>query len=180
MWAMARSMKRTRIIVVFSVLSLVCVVSTIEAADQEKQPKAKAVTKAKATKIAKTKAAPKVASPAAAAIAEDVALAAFDSFTLEWMKKLSETEEFRKTRVQVKPAADGFSAEYTGYLPNRYIHVKKTESADTPYVGILTYHEKILRCNGKSKEDALKGPFEQVETQQVSEIFRFTKGKWVY
>jgi hypothetical protein len=96
------------------------------------------------------------------------------------MKKLAETEGFRKSRAQVKQSLDGFSAEYTGYLPHRYIHVKKTESADTPYVGILTYYEKTLRCTGKTKEEALQGPFNQVDTSQVSEIFRFTKGKWVY
>jgi len=170
----------TRRIVIFSVLFLAYALGNAGAAEQQKQSEKKAVTKAKATTTAKTKALPKIAAPAAAAISEDVALASFDAFTLEWMKKLADTEEFRKTRAQIKPATEGFSAEYTGYLPHRYIHIKKTESSDTPYVGILTYYEKTLRCTGKTKEEAMKGPFDQVETNQVSEIFRFTKGKWVY
>ena len=74
----------------------------------------------------------------------------------------------------------GFVAEYTGYLPHRYTVVKPTESKATPFVGVLTYRKKKMRCVGKTKEAALEGPFEQAGTSQVSEIFRFTKGKWVY
>jgi hypothetical protein len=96
------------------------------------------------------------------------------------MQKLAQTESFQKSRAQVVESPEGFAAEYVGYIPERKINVKKTDSSDTPYVGILTYSEKRLRCAGKTKEAALQGPFEQVDTSQVSEIFRFTKGKWVY
>jgi hypothetical protein len=58
--------------------------------------------------------------------------------------------------------------------------VKKTDSKETPFVGILTYFEKTMRCVGKTKEEALKGPFQPSDSKQVSEIFRFTKGKWMY
>lgn len=176
---MAQHVKRASILTVLSIFSFTCLLSVAMAAEQKKENKPKAVVKAKTTQKSRTKASPKIAIPTAV-ISEDAALAAFDTFTLEWMKKLAETEEFRKSRAQVKQSLDGFSVEYTGYLPHRYIHVKKTESKDTPYVGILTYYEKTLRCTGKTKEEALKGPFDQVDTSQVSEIFRFTKGKWVY
>lgn len=177
---MAQRVKRASIITVLSVFSLICLFNVATAAEQKKETKPKTVVKTKTVKKSKAKAAPKIAAPAAVVISEDVALAAFDAFTLEWMKKLAETEGFRKSRAQIKQSPDGFSAEYTGYLPHRYIHVKKTESADTPYVGILTYYEKTLRCTGRTKEEALQGPFNQVDASQVSEIFRFTKGKWVY
>jgi hypothetical protein len=151
------------------------------AADQEKKSPAKTVAKPQSTKATKSRATTKKATaPTLALVSEDVALAAFDAFTIEWMKKLAETETFRRSQAKVVQAPEGFSAEYTGYLPHRYIHVKKTEATDTPYVGILTYYEKKLRCTAKTKDEALKGPFDQVETSQVSEIFRFTKGKWVY
>jgi hypothetical protein len=115
------------------------------------------------------------------AISEDAALASFDAFTIEWMKKLAQTEEFRRTQtLKVTQSSEGFTAEYMGYLPHRYIVVKKTSSSETPFVGILTYFEKTLRCVGKTREEALKGPFDHAATNQVSEIFRFTKGKWVY
>lgn len=147
-------------------------------------PKAKTV-KSKSQAKTAAKAAPKApdqaeAIAAAVDVSEDAALASFDTFTIEWMKKLEETEQFHKTKAKVTESPEGFSAEYTGYLPPRYTHVKKTESSDTPYVGILTYYEATLRSSGKTKEEAMQGPFSQVEQTQVSEIFRFTKGKWEY
>lgn len=153
----------------------------VATAEQEKPPKTKRAEKAKATQSAKRQSEPQPSPPPLAAlVSEDVALEAFDAFTIEWMKKLKQTEEFRRTQARISQLPDGFSAEYTGYLPHRYIHVKKTEATDTPYVGILTYYERTFRCNAKTKDEAVKGPFEQTETTQVSEIFRFTKGKWVY
>ena len=180
MHAKAWNAKHAGRIALFSILSFVYIVSIAAAEEQRPKAKTKSSAKAKVARATKPKSTPKIAAPEAALVSEDIALSSFDTFTLEWMKKLLETEDFRKTRAQVKPSPEGFIAEYTGYLPPRYIHIKKTESADTPYVGILTYYEKTLRCTGKTKEEALKGPFDQVGTSQVSEIFRFTKGKWVY
>src|SRR5205823_7096187 len=149
------------------------------AADQQGAPPAKHPAKPARTaagKPAKTAPAP----PPLIDLTEEAVQTSFDAFTIEWMKKLSDTEEFHRTQtVTVSESAEGFAAEYVGYLPHRYIIIKKTESKDTPFVGILTYYEKTMRCVGKTKEEALKGPFEASDSQQVSEIFRFTKGKWV-
>ena len=82
--------------------------------------------------------------------------------------------------MKVSETADGFVAEYSGYLPHRYTQVKPTKSKDTPFVGILTYYKKKMRSVGKTKGQAIQGPFEQNGTSQVSEIFRYTKGEWVY
>jgi hypothetical protein len=164
-----------------SLLTLTLTTSRVSAADQAKKSPTKSIKKTNATQSAKRQPdQAKIVSPTLTAISEDVALSAFDTFTIEWMKKLEQTEEFHRTQAKISQAPDGFSAEYTGYLPHRYIHVKKTEATDTPYVGILTYYERTFRCNAKTKDEVLKGPFDQVETTQVSEIFRFTKGKWVY
>jgi hypothetical protein len=140
-------------------------------------------TKSKSVAVAKAKAPKKGGKRKsfAAAVTQDHALASFETFTIEWMTKLAQTEEFQRTqRMQVSQASEGFTAEYIGYLPHRYITVKKTASKETPFVGILTYYEKVLRCVGKTQEEATKGPFNQTDVRQVSEIFRFTKGKWVY
>ena len=126
---------------------------------------------------------PKASSPAllTADVTEEAALASFDTFTQEWMHKLSQTEEFQRTqRKKVIQSTVGFSAEYIQYLPHRYIMVKKTQSQETPFIGILTYFEETLQSSGQTKEQALQGPFNAINTKQVSEIFRFTKGKWVY
>jgi len=148
------------------------------------EPKAASSAKkaAKSAAVAATKPTkPKPATPPEPEFTEDAALASFDIFTIEWMKKLSRAEEFRRTQdVKVSESPEGFLAEYIGYFPHRYIIVKKTDSKDTPFVGILTYYEKTMRCTGKTKEEALQGPFQPASSLQVSEIFRFTKGKWEY
>ena len=169
---------------ILCILALLVSFGVITAAEQSPKASSPKTTKAKSkpTQTTEKKSRPQSKSTGKAEllVTEDMALATFDAFTIEWMKKLEDTEPFHKTKAQVIQSTEGFSAEYTGYLPHRYIRVKKTESTDTPYVGILTYYEKKLRCTGKTKEEALQGPFDQVDTSPVSEIFRFTKGKWVY
>lgn len=142
-----------------------------------KSPKTKSA-KAKSTR---SKAPAKKTPPAPVVVDEAAVHASFETFTLDWMKKLAEAEEYhRQEQLKVSQTGETFSAEYVGYLPQRFVAVKKTTSTETPFVGTLTYYERTLRCTGKTKEAATQGPFEQVETLPVKEIFRFTKGKWVY
>jgi hypothetical protein len=150
-------------------------------AEQKADPAPKKAAKKTSTVPARKPAKSESTTPPQPEFTEDAALASFDVFTIEWMKKLSRAEEFRRTQdVKVTQSTEGFLAEYTGYLPHRYITIKKTESKDTPFVGILTYYEKTMQCAGKTKEEALQGPFQPAGSQQISEIFRFTRGKWEY
>ena len=145
-----------------------------------KSTKAKS-TKAKTTKAKTTKSKATAKQAAPVVIDEVVVQSSFETFTLDWMKKLAEAEEYhRQEQLKVSQNGEIFSAEYVGYLPQRFVAVKKTTSTETPFIGTLTYYERTLRCTGKTKEAATQGPFEQVETTPVKEIFRFTKGKWVY
>lgn len=167
---------------VFAVLlpcfALLVALRTSFADEQKAAPPAK---KSSKPIVAKEPAKPELLTPPQPEPTEDAVLASFDAFTIEWMKRLSQAEEFHRTsKMKVIEAPEGFSAEYVGYLPHRYITIKKTESEDTPFVGILTYYEKTMRCVGKTKEEALQGPFQPSDSQQVSEIFRFTRGKWEY
>jgi hypothetical protein len=184
MRAITRRTKSIGTIFILCILALLASFEVITAAEQPPKASVAKTTKTKPTPKQtaekKLRSQSKTTGKADLLVTEDMALATFDAFTIEWMKKLEDTEPFHKTKAQVIQSTEGFSAEYTGYLPHRYIRVKKTESTDTPYVGILTYYEKKLRCTGKTKEEALQGPFDQVDTSPVSEIFRFTKGKWVY
>ena len=180
MGAIASQTKRMGIVIFLGVVTFLSISNTTTAETQAKNPSVKKGVKTKTLQAAKSPLHKKSAKAEPLVITEESVLATFDTFTTEWMQKLALTEDFRKSQAHLVESPDGFAAEYTGYVPERLINIKKTDSTDTPYVGVLTYFEKKLRCAGKTKEDALKGPFEQVETSQVSEIFRFTKGKWVY
>lgn len=113
--------------------------------------------------------------------AEVRARLSFALFTRVWMEKLIATEQFQRARqLTITETADGFVAEYTGYLPHRYTTVKATASPVTPFIGILSYYKKTMRSVGETKQQAMRGPFEQAGTSQVAEIFRYTAGEWVY
>ena len=101
----------------------------------------------------------------------------FDSFTAEW---ISQRAKAQKAYHKVKKLKKGFSAEYVELLPRRFLKVKKTESEETPYIGILSYYKKTFRSTAKTKKAALEGPFVDLGTGSVSEIFRYSGGKWVY
>lgn len=151
------------------------------AVNASEKPKKAPVVKLTAKKTTDTSTRTKAAAKAAPQISEETVRTSFETFTQEWMNKLVEAEEFQRTKqVKVSETPEGFAAEYVGYLPQRTIEIRKTEYTDTPFVGTLTYQERTMRCSGKSKEEALQGPFQQVKTSPVREIFRFTKGKWVY
>src|SRR5581483_8147402 len=158
-----------------SIIIIACLlISPLFTNAAEKKTDKKAVAKQTKVKAAvpRKKAAPKTAEKAAPAVDEATVRTTFETFTQEWMAKLAEAEEYHRTqRMKITENSDGFSAEYVGYLPQRFIEVKKTEYVDTPYIGTLTYYERTLRCTGKTKEQALQGPFEQVETSPVREIF---------
>ena len=113
---------------------------------------------------------------------EDTVFQSFDAFTRQWMEKLARAEEFhRSQRMAVRKTDGGFEAEYTGYdLPSRRITLKKTTSSLTPFIGILTYYEKVLRSFGRTQKEAMQGPFEVLGTNEVMEVFRYTQGKWEY
>lgn len=113
----------------------------------------------------------------ASQLAEEAAQASFDTFTAEWIKKRTRAQQAHR---KITKARAGFVVEYAEALPTRFLKVKKTASEVTPFIGILSYYQKTFRSTGKTKKKALGGPFEERETQSVSEIFRYTEGKWVY
>lgn len=110
-------------------------------------------------------------------LAEEAARQSFDTFTITWMRKLTKIDRHKE---KVTETNGSFSVEYLKYLPTRYTVVKKTKSEETPFIGILTYYKRKFHSTGTTKKEALAGPFEELATKQVSEIFRYTKGKWVY
>src|SRR5262245_23220380 len=86
-------------------------------------------TKAAKTKTAKTKTPPPPSkkAPTAPVIDEAAVHSSFEIFTQEWMKKLAEAEEYHRTDlIKISQNGEIFHAEYVGYLPQRFIEVKRT------------------------------------------------------
>lgn len=107
----------------------------------------------------------------------------FSEFQTEWMQKLNTQGRHGKEGAQVLAALnkDGmYVAEYIELSKPTSSEVKSTGVKDSPYVGILHYDKTVYNAEGKTKEEALQGPYRIANEQSITEIFRFSKGKWVY
>ncbi|MGQ9483849.1 MAG: hypothetical protein ACUVSA_02420 [Desulfosoma sp.] len=105
----------------------------------------------------------------------------FESFQSEWMKKLSQHGLYgpHKVSFEEMKGQKKVLARYSELGVVKDSQVKKTESKACPFVGVLSYEEKICESEGPSRAEAAKGPF-SCATRTVTEVFRFVNGKWVY
>lgn len=105
----------------------------------------------------------------------------FKSFQSEWMMKLSQHGLYgpHKVSFEEMKGQKKVLARYSELGALKESQVKKTESKACPFVGVLSYEEKICESEGPSRADAAKGPF-SCATRTVTEVFRFANGKWVY
>jgi len=122
-------------------------------------------------------------SSAAFSLDDQEAESKFQQFQQEWMQKLARNGLYGPGSVQceLQPQDQGlFVATYKTLGQITSVRVKKTQSAGSPYVGILSYEELLYSCRGRTPEEARKGPFQFESRTSVTEIFRFSKGKWLY
>jgi hypothetical protein len=106
--------------------------------------------------------------------------ATFAAFCETWFEKLRERERYNLSKVKWETAPDGVVVgEYVGYDTKAPGPQTVTGVEKTP-IGKVVYMEYRLRRTGKSKDEALAAEPEIVERTEVTEIFRFERGAWVY
>lgn len=122
-----------------------------------------------------------VISSEARATDEKEACRLFETFQSEWIKKLAQHGLYGPDKVSFEElkGQKKVVARYSELGEIKEARVKKTESKGCPFVGVLSYEEKICESEGASRADAAKGPF-ACGTRTVTEVFRFANGKWVY
>jgi len=104
----------------------------------------------------------------------------YDDFILNWMIKLDKISKDNSEQIALNPSSDGFSGKFISYGPEKDFWVKKTDSNLTTHVGYLKYKQKVYEKKGKTITDAKNCIPCLVQENNVTEIFRFTKGKWIY
>jgi len=114
---------------------------------------------------------------AAGAYAEDAA-SAFPKFCEEWMQKLDARERANVSHIKWEQRADGVLGTYVGYSQEHTCELKEG-SHKTP-VGTITYREVRYEKRGNTIPEAEKSTPNPVEVTEVTEIFRYEKGKWIY
>jgi hypothetical protein len=104
----------------------------------------------------------------------------FEQFVNVWMSKLDRIGKMNIRGLDIIPRDQGFVGRYVCYGPECEFSIKETVSPETPFVGILHYSEKHFLKKGETRQKAFQSPGMLTEKIPVTEIFRFTRGKWVY
>ena len=108
-------------------------------------------------------------------------LASFDGFSQSWMARLERVSRQNLQSLKPKSAAnDRVVGRYICYGPDCVQEVRSTDSKVTPYVGIIRYPQKVMEKEGETLKNMKAHPGTQASEIQVTEIFRYTGGRWVY
>lgn len=133
-----------------------------------------------------TVAVPAMAKKQKAAAAEETSSASpeelktkFKTFCDSWMEKLRERERNNIAHIEWKPGGTGVVGEYVAYDTQNYT-MGDISNPDTKPIGRVIYMELKMRLSGPSQVDALAQKPEIVERTEVTELFRFERGNWVY
>ena len=103
----------------------------------------------------------------------------FKTFCDDWMSKLRERERNNIAHIEWKPGERGVVGEYVGYDTTN-ITIPELTNPDKQPIGRVVYMELKLRLVGTSDVDALAQKPEIVERTEVTELFRYERGNWVY
>jgi hypothetical protein len=103
----------------------------------------------------------------------------FQTFCDGWMGKLRERERNNIAHIDWKRDTSGVVGEYVGYDTTN-ITIPDITNPDKQPIARVVYMELKLRLSGTSDVDALAKKPEIVERTEVTELFRFDHGDWVY
>lgn len=114
----------------------------------------------------------------AAATASGPEIRGFRAFCDSWMQKLRERETYNTSHI-VWDRRDGLvTGEHVAY-GNECSCEAHEESGKDP-IGKIAYREIRYRRQGATPAEALATPGTIVEQSDVTEIFRYAKGRWQY
>lgn len=102
----------------------------------------------------------------------------FRTFCDEWMHKLHERETYNAAHIAWENHGGRISGEYVGY-DTTCSCVAREEPGKDP-IGKITYRETRYRREGATETEALAAPGTVLEQSDVTEIFRYGKGRWQY
>jgi len=122
------------------------------------------------------KAAPSERSGMSATTGPDVR--GFRAFCDEWMGKLRERERYNTAHIAWGKNDARVVGEYVGYSQDCSCFAREETGKDP--IGKIIYRELRYRREGSTSAEALAAPGTILEQTEVTEIFRFAKGRWQY
>jgi hypothetical protein len=101
------------------------------------------------------------------------------AFCVKWMGFLETRERDNRKAVKWEKGEAGVSGHYVGYSKEYDCTLKERSSNGTP-VATIVYKEFVYEKTGASQGEAEQAEAKQVDATEVTEIFRYNKGAWVY
>jgi hypothetical protein len=101
------------------------------------------------------------------------------SFCVKWMGFLETRERDNRKGIKWEKDGAGVTGHYVGYSKEYDCTLKERSSNGTP-VATIQYKELLYQQAGPSQKEAEQAAPTVVETTEVTEIFRYDKGQWVY
>jgi hypothetical protein len=111
-------------------------------------------------------------------VGDDKVTSDLRAFCKKWMGFLEKRESDNRRGVKWQQKAPGVSGTFVGYSTDYDCIMKERSSNGTP-VATIVYREYLYTAEGPTQSEALLKPT-VVEATEVTEIFRYTKGEWVY
>ncbi len=102
----------------------------------------------------------------------------FRSFCDTWMAKLQERNTFNTAHIAWTKGGPGVVGEYVSYGTDRTCIAREEPGKDP--IGKITYREIKYRKEGATETAAMGAAGSIVEQTDVTEIFRYAKGRWQY
>ena len=121
----------------------------------------------------------KPAQSGAPAVSDEKVADDLKAFCKKWMGFLETRERDNKRGVKWQNTGAGVKGQYTGYSADYDCSLKERSSNGTP-VATIVYKEYVYEASGASQDAALAATPTVVDATEVTEIFRYTKGEWVY
>jgi hypothetical protein len=120
-------------------------------------------------------------SPPCSAADEEAVKKAFEVFRTDWIVKMNQHGQFGRDKIKVEEDAEGrYCATYRVIAEDMKSEVKATGEKASPYIGVFKYEVHTYASHAESPELAKQGPFEVQRQVAVTEIFRYSGGKWHY
>ena len=102
----------------------------------------------------------------------------FRAFCDTWMAKLQERNTYNTAHIAWTKGGPGVFGEYVSYGTDRTCIAREEPGKDP--IGKITYREIKYRKEGANETAAMGAAGTIVEQTDVTEIFRYAKGRWQY